>query len=272
MRFDWYQASVPVPPSVLEHSLIHVLDDSWGQGKSINGYENCLEGLETRVKLLFGGVNPDPFVIGSGGSAPAVADYLRSSFPKHRVSRADVALDTNEPGSFDAFASGIGSIARQTGVDINFHGDPDTTSRKGRTWYYGSKHSDVRICLYEKGLKAIKDGDSDADPNWVRCELRVRPRKQRKFSSATMMPEEFWGLSRWTQRVAEKVLSNVVPFVPDESIRRSELDKSFDHMLAQYRNVLFLYAEKYGEKAIHRRIARELEIAQAMAAAKDRDA
>lgn len=239
MKFDWYQASVPVPVSVLEHSLIYVLEDEWGIGKSVNGFENCLEGQITGVKLLHGGVNPDPFVIGSGRQAPAVASYLRDSFPKHKVSRVDVAVDVNEPGSFDQFAASIGSIARRGGVDINFHGDPDISSRKGRTWYYGSKHSDVRICLYEKGLKAIKDGDANADPNWVRCELRVRPRKGRKLVAARSAPCEFWGFSRWTNSVAETVLDSVVPFVPDESIRQAEVERSFDCMLEQYGKVCF---------------------------------
>jgi len=160
----------------------------------------------------------------------------------------------DEVGGFDRMASLILPIARRRRVACSFYGDPDPASGTGRTWYFGSKTSDVRVCMYEKGLKAIQDGYAHTSPNWLRVELRVRPRKDRKALVAKMPVTALWGLSQWSQEVSGGPLASAVPFVPDAALRRHEGDKAFAHMLRQYSGVMRGYRERHGAREVFEQI------------------
>jgi hypothetical protein len=165
------------------------------------------------------------------------------------VARVDVATDFDEPGGFDRIASLIMPIARAARVAVLFIGDPDGI--KGRTLYFGSVKSDVRVVLYEKGKQMRGRGDMRASETWVRLELRVRPRKDRKARAASLSASQLWGMAKWSSVVARDVLSTVTPFVPDQSLRLTDCERAVAHMFLQYGRALRSCAELHGDEKLH---------------------
>jgi len=200
------------------------------------GYENA-ERVPGGPWLLWGGKNPLPYIQATGDTAPQAAAVLRAQFA-HRVSRADVCLDLDrgDPGLFDELQALIDPLARPSGVSVRMIHDPSPTSEKGRTIYFGAmKSSDVIIRVYEKGKEQIETGaNPDASPTWVRVELVVRPRKDRKDLAATIPADELFGFSKWSSRVYEALMSQAIPRHPDTSIKLHHDQIVFGHMVRQY--------------------------------------
>jgi len=224
------------------------------EDRPVKPYAHGLRHHETGFRLYWGGHNPLPYFVASGEHSQRAADCIRDVYPLHRVTRADVAEDFDEAGGFDRVVALIEPIARQAGVEVCFMGDPDPSKKTGRTMYYGSTQSDVRICLYEKGLHERSQGNLAASETWCRLELRVRPRKQRKGLCASMSPADMWGLSRWSSQVSASVLASVCPFQPDPSLRLSTADQAVGHMLRQYAGSIRRFIDEYGEEQFFRRV------------------
>lgn len=247
MRCDYYAATVPASLSHLEQTIKSNFDGILCQEVPVRPYKNGFRHSEADFRVYWGGQNPLPFFVSSGEKAQAGSDFLRKLYPNHRVSRADVAYDLREVGGFDRIIGQIEPIARKAGVEVCFMGDPDPKKSTGRTMYFGSPKSDVRICVYEKGIFQRSKGDENAPADWVRVELRVRPRKERKSFCASASLAELWGLSRWSSTVAADVLETQSPFVPDPSLRRSETDQAIAHMLRQYASSIRKFCDMYGK-------------------------
>lgn len=254
MRFDYYSATLPCRPSHSEEMIKRQFGGHFSKENPVKPYKMALRHSETDYRLYWGGHNPLPFFVASGASSAPAAVFLRGAYPGHRVSRADVAFDFDRPNGFDDMVSSIDPIARRANVDVCFNGDPDPTKRTGRTMYYGSPKSDVRICVYEKGLHEASKGVLDASPDWVRVELRVRPRKERKSLCAKMPVSKMWGLSRWSSSVSSDVLGGISPFIPDPSLRRSQTDQAVAHMLRQYAGSLRRFVSEHGKEQLFQQI------------------
>lgn len=249
MNFDYYAATLPATTSHCQATIIENFKGVFAAEKPVSPYKIGIRHVEAGFRLYWGGENPLPFFVSSGRSAVQGADFVRTVYPSHRVSRIDVAVDFNEVGGFDRVRSLLDPIARQRNVDLLFMGDPDPATKTGRTMYYGSPTSDVRICLYEKGLREARRGSETAAEGWTRLELRVRPRKERKSLAARSTASELWGFSKWSSEVADKVLHRIVPFTPDPSIRRSASDNAIDHMMRQYGARIAQYISQHGRPA-----------------------
>jgi hypothetical protein len=201
-------------------------------------------------------------MVGSGKGGINVSKICRTAYPEHRVSRADVCVDFDFNESFDHLAAAIKPIVANHGVKARYIGPPDPPYTEGRTLYYGASSSIVQVRQYEKGKKeraATETEYPNASPGWTRVELQVRPHKAQKAWAASASPEELWGLSRWSQRVAGEVLSAHVPFVPDASLRRLEAEASFEHCLRQYGSVFAEVAGQKGMSWLVKRIADTVE-------------
>lgn len=258
MRFDYYAATIPEP---VKPCLEGLSRDLGGQFLPIRPLKNYSDGLECVVggfRLYHGGQNPHPFFVATGEDAAAGAGVLRRSFPSHRVARADVAYDFIELGGFERVVQLIDPIARRAKVKVLQIGDPSPERKTGRTIYFGSEDSDVRIRVYEKDLEQIAKGNHNVPAGWVRVELQTRPRKARKSLVASMTEAELFGLSRWSLKAAEAVLGVTVPYTPDRSMRESTTERAIRHMIDQYGNAIGRFVEQYGRKAFDRRISDKL--------------
>lgn len=146
----------------------------------------------------------------AASTANEVYPVLQDQFPLHSLSRADAAEDFFGVGTWATLEAMLTEIAHKHGVTMAPFGEghvrPDGTrdETKGRSWYFGSKSSNFRIVLYEKGLEQIAKG-IPADPTWVRLEVRVRPNSKAKASlgKAKLVPFDLFGMSRWGVDVGE---------------------------------------------------------------------
>lgn len=255
MRYDWYQVSVPATPSHCIASIIERFGDDFEDTKPTHPYKQAIKHAEAGFRVQWGGVNPLPHVIATGTAAPLAASFLRDVYPDHAISRVDVCHDLDEEGGFDRLRALIEPGIRAAGVQVTFYGDPDEArkpleERRGRTVYYGSKNSDVRLVLYEKGLKEREEGPGAASWHWVRLELRVRPRKGRKASTARLSASQMWGLAKWTRKVSQLLDLGAPDYRPDTSMRDSTARRALRAVLSQYQGTFRRAAEDMGRAAV----------------------
>lgn len=263
MRFDYYAATIPDHGADYLAVLLGLeLGGEFLTAKALKNYTHGLECVAGSFKLYHGGQNPDPFFVASGEDAATAAEVLRREFPSHTVARADVAYDFIELGGFDRVVALIDPIVRKAKVQVMLYGDPDPKAGRntGRTMYYGSKDSDIRIRVYEKGLEQRGKGvpDDMAPEGWIRVELQSRPRKARKKQAASMTEAELFGLSKWSLKAAEAVLGVTVPYTPDTSMRETTTERAIRHMIDQYGSAIGRFVDQYGRKAFDKRISDKL--------------
>lgn len=216
--------------------------------------------VPTGIGLYWGGVNPSPHVKGTGQAGDAARAFLQDAYPDHAVSRADVASDVDEPGAFDRIVALVDPIARKSGVKVTFIGDPGDPekppeARTGRSMYFGSEKSDVRLVIYEKGLEQIAKGVlGQHSPNWVRIELRVRPRKGRKATTGRLELAQMYGMAKWTMEVARHLDLASPNYSPDISMRESTAEKAFRAMTRQYRATIIAMQKQHSREWVLERI------------------
>lgn len=259
MKFDYYAASLPAQVSYCQDWMISRFPGVLIDEKPVKPYKLGCRHHQTGFRLYWGGENPQPFFVASGASSVEAAAVLRQDFAGHRVSRADVAFDFRQDDGFDQMVALIDPIARAAGVAVCFIGDPDPQKSTGRTMYYGSPKSDVRVVVYEKGLHEASRGVESAPRDWVRVELRVRPRKDRKALCAALTPSQMWGMAKWSSTVASDVLGSLTAYQPDQSLRRTNADKAVSHMLRQYAASLRSFCDEHGQEFLFQRIAEVLD-------------
>jgi hypothetical protein len=201
-RFDWYQAllvGVYDPDYVAPHLLIGsgglVLRQAHG------GYRRpySLSGKtpDGTVTIYYGG-ELEVFVVGTSAAAPHVAAVLRDRFPAHLVSRADPCIDFDEPGVFLRLYDALFDLAggrEGRKVKVSTVGDWPR-GIDGRTFYAGTRLSQLMGRLYEKGIElAAKHPDQTFSRDLTRYECEVRPKGDGKRKAALASPEE---LAAWT--------------------------------------------------------------------------
>lgn len=242
--FDWYRATVPASVGLLTQACMDIAGPHARlvEGKGRFNYNNSttIEDLNGRVAtILHGGSNGLPNVEASGERAPALAEMLRAG-GEHRVTRCDIAVDLYGDTLFeDLRRLGI-DLAQRNRIETRDYASP-TSDTAGKTFYLGSRKSTVFARIYEKGKKeaqAYRDWPQDVLDPWVRIELEVKPQKEMKAKAATIQPADFWGISAWTQQLAEEALSMAPEPIPFHPRRTATDERAFRFMLAQYRNLL----------------------------------
>jgi hypothetical protein len=249
LRWDWYQATLKGSSDVLTsvNAITRALGETllgggrWVTCKGLYGYS---QGVELKG-VLVGSVRvfwsaKDVHVQATGEAAELVVDDLRRVWPQHLVSRADVAYDVVEPGSFERLYGRVYAIARtvrQGGkVSTSTVGDW-LDAEDGRTFYAGGVSSRVRVRVYEKGHEQLaKDPGSKAPMDWTRTEWQLRPSTGQKAWMAQASKIEALGLSPFGADVAEDLLGvEVVPV--GNTLRFASQDPAY-WMVRQYREVV----------------------------------
>jgi hypothetical protein len=239
-RFDWYQGTAECSESdLIDLAWLHLGDEPpvrvQGRNGYARGYEIRWEG-SARARVFGGGQHRYPHMIGTGPDAVAVAALLRRwsdagqdgvSFP-HRVSRCDVAVDTDSPGAFPLWLDGLRAVARQSGVKGRII-QPDQ-GEEGATYYIGANSSESMGRLYEKGKQLPAAGR----PAWVRYELQYRPKRERKSWAATTEPAHLLGAALWARRFAGEFLDVEAAAAPTHLERVSDLEGALRTVTSQY--------------------------------------
>lgn len=243
--FDWYQASIAADPEAIKASFVQTFGGEFEEAHGRNNYTHGAKHSALTFTINWGGHNPDPNITATGSDSQAIAEWVRAAFPSHKVSRADVAFDFSLDRSFDTIAAIIEPIARQRGVSIKFLGDPAENDpdypedkRKGRTLYLGSKDSDNRLRLYEKGFERRGAGMHNIDPNLTRLEVLTRPKKAHKTLAATLSPFQVVGFSKWISGAVSAVIGDHPAIIPAIIKRDTTTDERLAHLARQYGNTL----------------------------------
>lgn len=192
-KWDWYQSTVYVQDPQLS-GLVDVLLrrwdlSDWTPAKNLNGYlygGAIKRGDRVLCHLCWGGQTGVNCMTTSDEShvlATALAEFGKL----HRPTRVDACIDWQEEGLFDVLAAQLIDFAQKyqgRGLAINQQGD--WVRGQARTLYLGSKSSPVRLVLYEKGYE--QGGDAPLD--WVRLEVRVKPKKEHREAVASWYPDQ----------------------------------------------------------------------------------
>lgn len=201
MKWDWYSATVPEPPEAVLGALVAGQD--LAEVVESRGLHSYARGAEVRrgervlARAFWGGVNGEDstHVQGSGAEAAWLVGLVRSQWPEHSVSRADVCEDWSHEKAWRWVSKITLRVAREWGVKTSTVGDW-IEARDGRTLYLGAPTSQLRARVYEKGLQL------GLDPHWVRFELQVRPSGAGKRCVSFAQPDQLIESSPWTRDVA----------------------------------------------------------------------
>lgn len=225
--FDWYAGTLyDLPPKLdvfpreiyefvaLEFNAQFGIEGIWiDREKGQNGYLRSFEFKaidmdtgeldQTVCTFLFNSHNASPSLRASGNTAGMLAQIMRmDSFPySHHVTRADIAFDTVD-ASFDELHDYLKDYALRKRLKTTYYGDYDR-KEKGRTYYIGSRDSEVYLRIYEKGLEQRQKGWVDAPKDWVRIEFEIKPRKEVRQEASAFDHFDFVRLSRWALEFME---------------------------------------------------------------------
>lgn len=245
MGFVWdkYEATFPdaKPDDVLR--FWQVIGDP-AESPPCQGYGKAVS-FGDQVRVWWDGYNGQfgPHVVVEGGRAcnDCVA-LLRSQWPDHRVSRADVCLDFDDgPGTFERIQLAAHAIARaqRPKVQTNTQGDW-LDKERGRTLYIGGKYSTHRARIYEKGKEQREKGLMPEAPiNWTRYEVQVRPPREKKAEVAYLEPLDVARSNKWSAQITQALGQSVGHGVLMTRERTLTTDlQSIEYMLNTYSNTL----------------------------------
>lgn len=183
-RWDWYQSTVmvscPQDSGLVDHLLRAWELTDFAPGKNLNGYTHggvIKRGDRVLCHLCWGGQSGVNCKTTSDES-PVLAKALREFGKPHLPTRVDSCVDWQEEGLFDSLSAALIQYAQDNRLSINQQGD--WVRGEARTLYLGSKDSPVRLVIYEKGYE--QGGDAPTD--WVRMEVRVRPKREHRSAVA----------------------------------------------------------------------------------------
>lgn len=253
--FDWYRATVPAHHSLVLQALQAALSDGGvsyevqpGKGR-FNYLESTslVDAGERLVTVLHGGPNGNPSVESSGDNAPALANFLRSTWIDHKPSRVDVAIDFKGSDLFNTMIALIHRFADT--YRLNCTSVINRDKSKGDTYYLGSRSSAVFVRCYEKGKQLQSNtcgGVSIGLDDWVRLELEAKPLKPFRLSAARLEPAEFWGLADWTRKLVKEALSMDVEPIRMRPQRVADHERAMGFLASQYGPTLLRHLERMG--------------------------
>lgn len=252
MRFDWYAATVPAGPDEVLGAMLAEWDlASIEDAKPRHGYERGVKvrrGDRTLATAWWGGVNGDSVhAWSSGGQAQGLAELLRREWPLHSVSRADSCEDYTAPDAWQQLSGLAVETAEEHRLKLDTRGDW-VRGLPGRTLQVGSRSSVAFVRVYEKGVQMAAEGHTDADPEWVRVELEVKPQKRPgKLLAAMTDAVGLWGASRWTQVLAERLGAPEVARIKLGTVYEpADSARARNALVRQYGKHLLAWADELG--------------------------
>lgn len=262
ISFDWYEATVffgsvsdydtQVFDGTVESFISDILDDfdhvySVKHVIAKNGWRNAVvlhNGLDVFCRISWNNPSSARHCLSvqfTGSKSSTGANWLRTHFPEHSVTRCDIAADTcfeipvQQVTATIMFDDCI-FIAKDMGLSTSVIGD--WYGDGGRTLYIGSPKSAYRMRIYEKGKQ--DDNASIGGINWVRFELVCRPDKKRRANAALLSPAEIMGSWKYAVNVLGIYYNQVdITDSLNKVVRQpSDLNSSLEFMCKQYRNHL----------------------------------
>lgn len=223
MRFDAYKASLPGgtdAQQVIDYLAMHNSDGELIDGKPRFGYERCMmlrDGDGERwADVLFGGSN-GLLIEASGENTPQLVDLIRSAWPVHACTRADVCQDifAEERGLFDRLAPRLDDLVRAHGRVKAKGIIPRVRADEGATYTIGSRASETYFRVYQKPEQLVSQGLGHRSlkaffDKWVRVELEAKPQKDNRLHACEFKPHQFFGLSRIARSVCDQILATQV--------------------------------------------------------------
>lgn len=249
-RWDWYQSTVMVADPQ-QSGLVDMLLEAWplsdwAPAKNLNGYlygGQIKRGDRTLCHLCWGG-QPGVNCKSTSDESPTLAAALRefsnvTGIP-HLPTRVDACEDWRQPGLFTSMADQLIAFAQDNRLAINQQGD--WVRGEGRTLYLGSKDSPVRLVIYEKGYEQ----GGDAPKDWVRLEVRVRPKREHRAKVATWFPGQ--ALSAAWIPDALKCLGwdHLEKQAVGTVWKRSDAERARQALLKQYGAIIAQWASEVG--------------------------
>lgn len=200
-RFDWYECTYfgADPLEIIQaieraHPFAMIEPDAPKYGYRVGQVFKI--GGEAMARVWWEG-NEGVHVSTTSSHAHDLAPLLRAQ-GVHSITRLDACEDWIEPGLFDRMSAQLIAYAVANGITITQLGD--WVRGEARTLYLGSKQSAVRLVLYEKGY------EQGGDPNWVRLEVRVRPKgRLAREAVSKWTPGEAFGAARWVVEALEGI-------------------------------------------------------------------
>lgn len=262
LSFDWYEATVffgsiadydtSVFDGTVETFIADMLDDfdhvySVKHVIAKNGWRNSVvlhNGADHFCLICWNHSSAARHCLSvrfTGSCSTTGANWLRSNYPEHSVTRCDIAADT----SFEAPVQSVTatemfehcvSIAKEMRLKTSVIGD--WYGEGGRTLYIGSAKSAYRMRIYEKGKQ--DDNGLIGGVNWVRFELVCRPDKKCRADASLLTPQEIMGSWRYAVRVLSLYYKQVdITDSLNKVVKQSaDLNSSLEFMCRQYRNHL----------------------------------
>lgn len=252
--FDWYAATVQEDPETLSAILAVRLDAERIAVPGKHGYTSGWDFLSRGsivARMIYGGPNGNPNVWASGDDTQALVDALRDRWPDaHAVTRADVAIDFDAPGSWESIYQLCTAVVDERGLRQSQAGDWRSLVA-GRTYYVGSRRSAVFARFYEKGLqlRGLQPPGVDLTPystDHVRLELQVRPDGDLRRFAARCEPVALFGSAEWARDLLERVTGLALPRVHIKARRLSDHERALHYLVRQYGAHLQVLADELG--------------------------
>lgn len=237
-HWDWYQGTLHTdglaPQAVADRVCAAYDMADITPARGLNGYEAAAaikRGDRELARVMWGG-NPGIHVKATGENAPALAGLCMVEGWRMRITRVDARCDWVAQGLFDDLAREAIKFARAKGIKLNQQGD--WARGEARTLYLGAVSSPVRLVLYEKGYEA------GGDPNWVRMEVRVRPKGQDQgYEVGTWQPAQCFTAATWLTDLMDVIcMDTLAPKSVGTVWRPSDTQRARLAMLKQYGKVL----------------------------------
>ena len=238
MRFDAYCATIPeATMRDVAVTLADSMDGIVNNGSRMKRFGQVLSiDVGNRMAAWVGQeeYSGHVYVEAKGETTPALASVIREQYEYHKVPRADVCEDYDEPGAFERIQAII-RAHKGPRVKGGYVALPDDLE-DGRTWAAGVRGGVVYIRDYEAGKHP--DRVHLNRPNWARFEGEFRPHYARdKLAASTMSPVEFFGLSSWSHKVGQAITgTDINRFVPE--IRKYSHDKTTWYVAKTFRRHL----------------------------------
>jgi hypothetical protein len=241
-HFDRYQCTFPgVPMEDICRSL-HFIAAPLETYPRVKGYRRAISfgDLAFLMHEPTAGTYGCHLLVGGGDTCQPIVDEVRKLLPDHKVSRVDVAVDYDYPGSF----KDLEGIA--LAVALNHKPRPLKTPVAGdhyqencRTSYFGSRTSTHFARVYEKGHEQRALGlNPNASLNWSRFEIEVKPTKKgdARKQAASLSPDQLAHSSAWTSQIAVALGSTC-----GQGVRMTT-----KRMVSEFQSMLFHLAKQYG--------------------------
>lgn len=242
----------------------------YGKNNYTDAYKVISKTGSDSALILFGGRNPHPNALMTSEGAQPFSEVLRANFPEHRVTRADIAEDFISPGAFNT----LSTIAFEVYEDVRGSGYKLTSetirSRQeggGATDYIGSPTSGTRFRAYDKTAeqrsKLPDHLKSKIPENWAHAELQVRPQTPDLKAMASLWTHlDFWGVSRWSAKLAERILGAEVARIRSKFSPASDDSLWLSFLAHQYSNHFKRLEAQIGRAAVLDAIGRECDLVQ----------